>query len=116
MREIRLDQLFAILILPFALVILGLLYVVVVALQGRPFLFASERMRSPEKAFRLYKIRTMHPPDPEMEEMVLSGRQAERVTPIGRFLRRTRLDEGLSFGRFLRGRGGRRLLGPRGAG
>lgn len=94
-----------------ALMVLALLFVVVVAVQGRPFLYASERMRSPDQAFQLYKIRTMHPPDPLAEECVLSGRQARRVTPLGAFLRRTRLDEIPQIFNVLKGDMG--FIGPR---
>lgn len=81
-----------ILLLP-VLVALGILWLIVVPLQGRPFLFASERMKTPTTPFMLMKIRTMHPPDLESEQSVLGGDQAGRVTRIGRFLRKTRLDE-----------------------
>ncbi|NND22382.1 MAG: sugar transferase [Silicimonas sp.] len=104
-------QVAAFLLLPFALTALGMLYVVVIALQGRPFIFASERMCSPERAFKLYKIRTMHPPDPLEAETVLSGSQAWRVTAIGAFLRRSRLDELPQIFNVIRG--DIRFIGPR---
>ena len=107
----RADQFVALVLLPFVLIILALLYVVVVAVQGRPFLFASERMRRPDAAFLLFKIRTMHPPDPEAEQSILGGDQSGRVTSIGRFLRKTRLDELPQLFNVLRG--DIRFIGPR---
>lgn len=59
--------------------------------QGGPILYVSERMRAPGEAFRLIKFRTM---TPVAEDSGASGaHKAWRVTPAGRFLRRTRLDE-----------------------
>ncbi len=58
---------------------------------GRPVLYASERMRSPTEGFILWKFRTMTlaPHDAG----VTGGEKAARITGLGRFLRRTRLDE-----------------------
>lgn len=94
MRQRRLtkSQLGAVLLLPIILVLLGLLYVIAICLQGRPFLYRSERMRDANTAFWLYKIRTMEPVE-GAREMALGGHQRDRVTPLGRVLRRTRLDE-----------------------
>ncbi|MEO0915514.1 MAG: sugar transferase [Pseudomonadota bacterium] len=82
----------ALILLPLVLVVLGALLVIALMLQGRPFLYASERMRGPGKPFRLYKIRTMTPAE-GVRELALGGYQRSRVTPLGHFLRRTRLDE-----------------------
>lgn len=87
------DQLIALAMLPAILVILAILYVIVVPLQGRPFFFSAERMRSKEKAFIQHKIRTMQPVDAYVEQAVLGGDLQHRVTPVGVFLRKTRLDE-----------------------
>lgn len=105
------DKTLALLLMPIVLVLLAILYAIVVPLQGRPFLFTSERMRGPGQAFRLLKIRTMHPPDSVGEQSVLGGDQAGRVTPIGRFLRKTRLDELPQIINVLRG--DIRFIGPR---
>ncbi|WP_413718510.1 sugar transferase [Silicimonas sp. MF1-12-2] len=106
-----LGQVVALLLAPFALLVLAVLYAVVVPLHGRPFIFASERMRGPNKSFHLYKIRTLHPPEPASEETVLCGTQARRVTPVGKFLRRTRLDELPQIFNVLKG--DMRFVGPR---
>lgn len=110
-RAIGRDQVIAALLLPIALVLLAFLYLVVVAVQGRPFLFRSERMKSPVQSFCLYKIRTMHPPKASDRESVLSGDQVRRVTWVGRFLRRTRLDEIPQIFNVLKGDIG--FIGPR---
>lgn len=110
-RRVSISQLIAIVLAPFLLMILGVLYVVVVAAQGRPFLFVSERMRSTDESFRLYKIRTMRSAGPTEEQAVLCGWQSCRVTPMGAFLRRTRLDELPQIINVLKG--DIRFIGPR---
>lgn len=64
---------------------------VILMRDGRPILHLSERMRTPERAFFLLKFRTMRP-DPA-DKGVSGGDKAARITPTGRYLRRTRLDE-----------------------
>lgn len=109
--RVGIAQCVALLLAPFALLLLTILYCIVVPIQGRPFLYTSERMRTPDRAFHLYKIRTLHPPDPASEESVLCGTQAQRVTKIGRILRRTRLDELPQLFNVLKG--DMRFIGPR---
>lgn len=60
-------------------------------LEGRPVLYVSERMRAPNRPFRLLKFRTMMQVD---EDAGATGAyKAWRITRLGRFLRRTRIDE-----------------------
>lgn len=105
------DRLVACLLLPAILPVLAILYVVVVAVQGRPFLYVSERMRDGETAFSLYKIRTMRRSLTADGETVLGGVERRRVTRIGAVLRRTRLDELPQIFNVLRG--DMRFIGPR---
>ena len=76
----------ALLALPFGLFLLWLRVT-----QGAPVFYVAERMRAPGRPFRLWKLRTMTlaPPDGG----VSGGDKASRITPTGRFLRRSRLDE-----------------------
>lgn len=104
------SQIAAVFLLPVILPVLAGLYVVVILAQGRPFLYASERMRDPEQSFRLYKIRTMRP-DGSQPEGVLGGPNRLRVTSLGGFLRRTRLDELPQIFNVLKGDIG--FIGPR---
>lgn len=59
--------------------------------QGLPLFHVSERMKTPVQGFALWKLRTMtvvlH------DTGVSGGDKAARITPLGGFLRRTRLDE-----------------------
>lgn len=86
------DSVFALILLPAILVILGALWPLVIALNGRPFLHGSTRMKSPDHAFTLWKIRTMRPAS-DGSDAVLGGSDIHRVTRLGRILRASRLDE-----------------------
>lgn len=109
MQDVRFDRALACLMLPVVLCLLAVLYVVVVALQGRPFLYSSERMRDADTAFQLYKIRTMRPHSEA--EGVLGGQRMRRVTPVGAWLRRFRLDELPQIFNVIKG--DIRFIGPR---
>ena len=76
----------SILAIPAVLIVLWLL-----ATEGRPVLYVSERMRAPDRAFRLWKFRTMTVA--KDDSGVSGGDKAQRITKAGRFLRKTRLDE-----------------------
>jgi len=79
----------------FLLIVLSPLIVIVAAMillrDGRPVLYVSERMKSPDEAFNLYKFRTMA--QSSANSGVSGGDKAARVTATGRFLRDKRLDE-----------------------
>jgi len=79
--------------------------------EGRPFFYVSERMRAPGRPFHLWKLRSMRPELPGNNTGVSGGDKSGRVTPFGRWLRKTRLDELPQLLNVLRG--DMSLVGPR---
>lgn len=57
---------------------------------GRPVIFAQERVGMGGRPFKAYKFRTMRGLP---RQGVYAGNEVDRITPLGRFLRRYRLDE-----------------------
>ncbi|GGW25689.1 sugar transferase [Gemmobacter lanyuensis] len=94
----------AVLALPFALLLLVLLL-----REGRPIFYVAERMKAPGQPFRLWKLRTMTLA--KADSGVSGGDKAARITPVGRFLRKTRLDEVPQLWNVLRG--DMSFVGPR---
>lgn len=91
---------------PVVLVVGLVTALVVLVTSGRPVLFAHERVGLGGRTFRMYKFRTMRPEaerllqaDPLlMQEYVENGYKLpaevdQRITRVGRFLRRSSLDE-----------------------
>ena len=85
--DIALALLLALLLWPLALGIA----IAIRLVDGAPVFYVAERMRGPGEPFMLWKFRTMR--DAAQNEGVSGGDKAARITGLGRFLRRTRLDE-----------------------
>ena len=58
-----------------------------------PIIFKQERIGLHNKPFKMYKFRTMKVQKPSTEENGWTTRDDPRVTKVGRFLRRTSIDE-----------------------
>ena len=96
------DTLVVILFVPLWLPLLAVAALCVRIAMGSPVLFRQERIGLGDRPFTIFKLRTMR-----MGE----GTDAERLTPFGRFLRKTSLDELPQFFNVLRG--DMSLVGPR---
>lgn len=75
-----------------------------------PIFFSQERIGKFGRPFMIYKFRTMYL-DAERDGPQLSSTSDPRITPIGRWLRRTRMDELPQFWNVLKG--DMSLVGPR---
>ncbi|WP_281186169.1 sugar transferase [Micromonospora peucetia] len=97
----------AVLLLVLAAPLILVVAVLVAVGLGRPVLFRQPRVGRHGQVFELVKFRTMLPPDPQRGRV----RDGDRLTPLGRFLRSTSLDELPTLVNVLRG--DMSLVGPR---
>ena len=106
-----LDLLVAVLLLPVLLPVMAL-EAIAIALDSRgPVLFVQERIGLHGAPFRMYKFRTMIPPEHSLDASGKLRPDAERVTRLGNLLRRTSLDELPQLFNILKG--DMSLVGPR---
>ncbi len=96
------DTLVVILFAPLWLPLLAVAALGVRIAMGSPVLFRQERIGRGDRPFTILKLRTMR---------IGEGTDAERLTPFGRLLRKTSLDELPQFFNVLRG--DMALVGPR---
>lgn len=81
----------AAMITPFVVPMVAVIALIVAIREGRPVFYGGERMKTPTQGFRLWKFRTMKV-DPGDRGVSGADKQG-RITPTGRWLRRSRLDE-----------------------
>ena len=74
---------------PLFLIIVPLIWL----MNGRPAIFRQTRVGRDNRTFTVYKFRTMTSPTDDGETDIYTRRDDPRVTPIGRWLRKLRLDE-----------------------
>lgn len=78
-------------ITPFVLPMILVFSAIILITDGRPIFYGGERMKSPTQGFSLWKFRSMRV-DPT-DRGVSGGDKSARITPIGAWLRKRRLDE-----------------------
>ena len=76
-----------------------------------PVLFSQERIGLHNRPFKMYKFRSMEVQDPGRERSQWTTPHDPRVTPVGRFIRKTSIDEMPKFFNVLIGN--MSLVGPR---
>lgn len=76
-----------------------------------PAMFVQERLGLNEKPFRFYKFRSMYQDAEEATGPVWATKNDPRITPLGRFLRKSRLDELPQLFNVLKGE--MSIVGPR---
>ena len=87
------DVVFAVVGLVFALPLIPLLALAVKLSSPGPVFFSQVRLGKDEKRFLLRKFRTMRQDAEKLTGAVWAKKDDPRITSIGRFLRKTRLDE-----------------------
>ena len=76
-----------------------------------PIIFSQERIGLHNRPFKMYKFRSMEVQDPNREKSQWTTPHDPRVTPVGRFIRKTSIDEMPQFFNVLMG--DMSLVGPR---
>ncbi len=100
----------ALLTVPAVIIIFPLIAIIKITSPG-PAIFAQERVGFNNRHFTLYKLRSMVVEAEEASGPVLAEENDDRVTRVGRFLRKTRLDELPQLFNVLRG--DLSIVGPR---
>lgn len=88
-----LDLTLTILVLPFVLPLMALVAIAIRIDSRGPILFAQERVGLGNRWFRMYKFRSMYVDRLDLDGRRSTGRDDERITRVGRFIRATSLDE-----------------------
>ncbi|MBM4285377.1 MAG: sugar transferase [Deltaproteobacteria bacterium] len=105
------DFLFACLLLPTALPVLALAAIAIKVESKGPVLFIQERLGLFEKPFRLCKLRTMVDNAEALSGPTWSSERDPRITRVGKWLRKLRLDELPQIFNVLKGE--MSIIGPR---
>jgi lipopolysaccharide/colanic/teichoic acid biosynthesis glycosyltransferase len=94
---------------PAAILVIGACCLAIFLKMGRPVFFVQDRTGLGGRVFKMYKLRTMNPRSSSGGEA--TSKDDPRVTPLGRFLRRSHFDELPQLWNILRGE--MTLIGPR---
>src|SRR6266508_4503837 len=92
-----LKRLFDLIVSAVALIICAPLFALITLLiwirEGRPIFFQQERIGRDERPLVVFKFRTMRPGSTKEDEDIYTREGDPRITPLGRWLRKLRLDE-----------------------
>lgn len=110
LRKRFLDVVLIVVTAPITLLLTAIGALAVLFTTGRPVMFIQDRTGVSGQAFRMFKLRTMHPPDPNGATQATSKGDT-RVTPVGVWLRRFRIDELPQLWNVLKG--DMSIIGPR---
>jgi lipopolysaccharide/colanic/teichoic acid biosynthesis glycosyltransferase len=108
------DFLFAAALLPLALPVMAACAVAIRVVDGAPVIFRQKRIGRGGREFTVFKFRTMQAVsqlEPDARKAAMTGDGDVRITRLGAFLRRSRLDELPQLGNILRGE--MSFIGPR---
>ena len=87
--DITISSIFIIVLLPIMLIV----SIIIKNYDKGPILYKQERVTNGNREFKVYKFRTMVVDAEKMTGPVLATDKDPRITPVGRVLRSTRLDE-----------------------
>ena len=108
------DILIGLMALPFVLLVI-LIFAPIIFLTDRgPVFYNAPRLGKNGKIYKMYKLRSMYVNSPDVKNAdgsTYNGKNDPRVTPIGRFMRKTSIDEIPQFLNILFGH--MSLIGPR---
>lgn len=105
------DVLFSALALSLAAPLIATIAITIKLTSEGPIFFRQERISLNGKPFEMLKFRTMYVQDHQISNTCHTSRDDQRITPIGRFLRKTSWDEFPQFLNVLRG--DMSVVGPR---
>ena len=109
-----LDIILALIAMPFVLTIIAIFAPIIYFTDKGPVFYNSERVGKNGKPFKMYKLRSMYVNAPDIrlsDGSTYNSENDPRVTPIGRFIRKTSIDELPQLINVLQGR--MSLIGPR---
>lgn len=114
-NQVIVKRIFDIVVSSVAIILLVPVYIIIAILiktdsKGK-IIYVQERVGKNGKAFRMYKFRTMRKNAEKMTGPILEKTDDKRVTNIGRYLRKTKLDEIPQFINVLIGN--MSIVGPR---
>jgi lipopolysaccharide/colanic/teichoic acid biosynthesis glycosyltransferase len=91
--KVLLDYLLAVLVLPLAVLLIGLAALAIKLTSPGPVFYTQTRVGLNGRRYRIFKIRTMHHNCELSSGIRWAGKHDDRITPIGKLLRVTHIDE-----------------------